>query len=286
MTAVLPPFPFYGGKQLLAQRLIALLPPHRHYVEPYAGSLAVLLAKPRVPFETVNDLDGDLTNLWTQMRTRRAEFEEACALTPHSRGEYAAALAVANNPDVWVSVDAFERGRLTWVLLTQGRSGGTGRRTDWRYFADPGTSSFSMPRYLEAYVARFGPAVARLCGVSLESRPALEVVDVYGKYPGVLLYADPPYVHATRKGRGYRHEMTDDDHRALAAALRAAKATVVVSGYASDLYDVELYPEWHRVELSAGTGNGGEWRERTEVVWSNRPLERRADLFDELEVSA
>lgn len=275
-----PPFPYYGGKQMLAERLVALLPSHRHYVEPYAGSLAVLLAKPRVPFETVNDLDGDLTNLWTQLRTRRAEFEETCALTPHSRAEFAAALAAATDPTVWAPLDPFERARLTWVLLTQGRSGGTGRNTDWRYFADPGTSSFSMPRYLEAYVGRFGPAVARLCGVSLESRPALDVVATYGKYPRVLLYVDPPYVHSTRKGRGYRHEMTDDDHRNLAKGLRAARAAVVLSGYPSDLYDLELYPDWHRLEMPAGTGNGGEWRERTEVVWSNRPLERPYDLFE------
>ena len=56
--ALKPPFTYFGGKLTLAERIAALLPPHQHYVEPFAGSLAVLLAKPPSPMETVNDLDG------------------------------------------------------------------------------------------------------------------------------------------------------------------------------------------------------------------------------------
>ena len=42
-----PPITYYGGKILQAERIASLLPEHRHYVEPYCGSLAVLLAKAR-----------------------------------------------------------------------------------------------------------------------------------------------------------------------------------------------------------------------------------------------
>ncbi|MFI1194020.1 DNA adenine methylase [Micromonospora sp. NPDC020750] len=273
-----PPFPYYGGKQMLADRILPLLPPHEHYVEPYAGSLALLLAKPRTAFETVNDLDGNLVNFWRVLRERSDELEEACGLTPHARAEHAEAMDLEAYP----TDDPVERARRTWVLLTQGQSGGTGRRTGWRFFVNPSGSVFSMPKYLEAYVERFGPAVARLFGVSIECRPALDVITTYGRCPGVLLYVDPPYVHSTRKGRGYRHEMTDDDHRALAVVLREAKATVVLSGYPSGMYDLELYPDWHRVQLATGTGNGGEWRDRTEVLWSNVPLGVQGDLFADM----
>lgn len=48
--ALKPPVPYYGGKQRLADRLVELLTriEHEHCVEPFAGSLAVLLAKPKV----------------------------------------------------------------------------------------------------------------------------------------------------------------------------------------------------------------------------------------------
>lgn len=276
MSAIKPPFPYYGGKQLLADRIIPLLPPHQHYVEPYAGSLSVLLAKRRVTFETVNDLDGRLIHFWRVLRDRPDDLARVCALTPHSRAEHAMVLdAVGDDPD-----DELERARRTFVLLTQGQSGGTSRRTGWRYFANPVGSTFSMPQYLEAYLGRFAAVVGRLAGVSLECRPAVDVIGAYGRHPGCLIFADPPYVLSARKSTGYRFEMTDEDHREMAAALRETCASVVLCGYASALYDEDLFRDWHRIELPAGTGNGGEWRDRTEVLWSNRPFPRQDALFD------
>ena len=40
-----PPLKWHGGKHYLAADIIGLMPPHQHYVEPYAGGLAALLAK-------------------------------------------------------------------------------------------------------------------------------------------------------------------------------------------------------------------------------------------------
>ena len=43
---IAPPIPYFGGKQKVGPRIASLFPPHGHYVEPYAGSLAVLFSKP------------------------------------------------------------------------------------------------------------------------------------------------------------------------------------------------------------------------------------------------
>jgi DNA adenine methylase len=275
---VKPPFTYFGGKTSIADRIAALLPPHEHYVEPFAGSLAVLLAKKPSPMETVNDLDGDLMAFWRVLRDRPAELERVCALTPHSRAEHQASLVPAG--------DELEQARRAWVRLTQGRSGTLGRRTGWRYYENPAGTSFGMPVYLARYVARIAPAATRLTRVSLECRPALEVVRAYGRHPGCLIYADPPYLDSVRdtnrekrRGNSYAHEMrNDEDHRAVATALRAARAAVVVSGYDSPLY-ASLYDGWHRVTLKAYCGNGVN-RSRTEVLWSNRPFPRQGSLFD------
>jgi len=261
-----PPFAYFGGKTRLAEQIAAAFPTHEHYVEPFAGSLAVLLAKPRSRMETVNDLDGDLMLFWRILRDKPDDFARVCALTPHSRAEHLEAYSLDQAPT------DLERARRVWVLLTQGR-GGQLRATGWRHFVDPAGSTTSMPGYLEAYVRRMGPAVERIAGVSLECQPALKIIARYGRSPNVLLYVDPPYLGTTRVSGGYRHEMKGEaEHRELAAALADCEAAVVLSGYDSPLY-AEMYGGWHVSRIDTTTGQGGSRQERTEVLWSNRDTE-------------
>lgn len=61
----------------------------------------------------------------------------------------------------------------------------------------------------------------------------------------------------------------------------------MLSGYASDLYDRELYPDWHRHTMAAGTGQGADgWSNRVEVLWSNRPIGAQRSLFDDADGAA
>lgn len=66
MTRLTAPFPWFGGKSLAASAIWARLGSPINYVEPFAGSLAVLLGRPGGPgtCETVNDRDGFICNFW------------------------------------------------------------------------------------------------------------------------------------------------------------------------------------------------------------------------------
>lgn len=261
-----PPIAYFGGKQKLAGAIAALLPEHTHYVEPFSGSLALLLAKSPTRLETVNDLDGDLMLFWRVLRDRPDELARVCALTPHSRTERDLA---RHRPD---DLGDLECARRVWVCLTQGRTG-TLRNTGWRFDSADHVST-SMPGRLSGYVARMEAVAERLSKVSLECRPALEVIAAYGRKRRTLIYVDPPYLGSVRE-RNYRHEMRDDaEHRELADVLHECVATVVVSGYASELYDRELFADWYRHEMPAATSQGGTWGARTETLWSNRPLNK------------
>lgn len=274
-----PPFPYFGGKQRIADTIIALFPEHEHYVEPYAGGLSVLLGKDRSKFETINDLDGDIMTFWRVLRDRPEELERAAALTPHSRAE---SLLARDREHLQ---DDVERARRVWVALTQ-RRGGQLQPTGWRYNIDPDGSTYSLTRYLSGYLQRFAPAAARLREVSLECRPALDVIAAYGKFDKVLLYVDPPYLGSTRGStNAYRHEMRDpESHRTLAAALHQARAAVVLSGYPSPLYE-DLYAGWHTTEIATHTGQGSVRGERVEMLWSNRPFPRDAQLTFDFETA-
>lgn len=249
-----PPFPYYGGKQRIAEKIIATFPEHGHYIEPFAGGLSVLMAKERSKHETVNDLDGRLVNFWRVLRDKPEELYAACFLTPWSRAEQKESV----NDDG----DEIESARRVFVLLTQGR-GARLSNTGWRFVSDP-ASPTSMSRYRDGYVSRLMPAAERLYGVTLESRDANAVIDTYGK-AGALLYVDPPYLYETRAGSGYGVEMGEGHlHEELAERLNSTAAHVCLSGYDSALYD-SLYAGWNRLEISARANSGS----RTEVVWMN-----------------
>lgn len=63
------PFPWFGGKSRIAQQVFQRLGPCEHYIEPFAGSLALLLANPHIPkLETVNDADAFLANFWRAVK--------------------------------------------------------------------------------------------------------------------------------------------------------------------------------------------------------------------------
>ena len=89
------PFPYFGGKRRAAPKVWELLGDPRHYVEPFCGSMAVLLARPswhRNRCETVNDADGWLTNTWRSIQQDPRETAYY-ATGPVSEVDYHAQLA-------------------------------------------------------------------------------------------------------------------------------------------------------------------------------------------------
>jgi len=74
-----PPFPWFGGKSSVADRVWAAIGDVPNYVEPFAGSLAVLLLRPGGAghIETVNDADGLLANFWRAMQLAPDAVAEA-----------------------------------------------------------------------------------------------------------------------------------------------------------------------------------------------------------------
>ncbi len=265
-----PVLRYHGGKWLLAKWIIGHLPPHRVYAEPFAGAASVLLRKERAYHEVYNDLDGEVVNLFRVLRDESLarRLAEVLHLTPFARVEFDQSYELTDDP--------VELARRTLIRSYMGFSTMTLRRQRTGFRAK-GLRAHQPPQIdWRNYPAHVESVVDRLRGVVVENRPALELI-AHQDGEQTLFYVDPPYVHRTRNsvcrtsggshlGNAYRHEMTDDDHRALAAALRGSKSMVVISGYACDLYDKELYPDWKRTERVT-RADGAE--PRTEVLWIN-----------------
>jgi DNA adenine methylase len=239
-------FGWYGGKFSHLNWLLPLLPKCHHYCEPFAGSAAVLLNRDPSPLETYNDIDGEVVNFFRVLRDRKDALIEAIGLTPFAREEFY--YAVSKNGGGGAS--DLERARRFFVRARQARTGLAQTASLGRWANCKNTSRAGMSGVVSRWLGSMEslPEVAaRLLRVQIENRPAVEVIRLYDD-KDTLFYCDPPYVHASRgDSKAYGFEMTDEEHAALAAALKRCKGKAAISGYRCDLMDT-LYSGWRRID--------------------------------------
>ncbi|QZO02509.1 DNA adenine methylase [Chenggangzhangella methanolivorans] len=270
---------WHGGKWLLAPWIIAHLPPHRVYVEPFGGAASVLLRKESSYAEIYNDLDDEVVGLFRVLRepASAAELERRLRLTPFARTEFREAYEATEEP--------IERARRLVIRSFMGfgsnahASQAKGHRsTGFRSNAHRSgtTPAFDWMNYPDALAAM----TARLAGVVIESRDARELIVQHDR-ADTLFFLDPPYLPETRargnphdfRWRMYRHELTREDHAALLQQLLGLAGMVVLCGYPAALYD-EALAGWRRIERAAFADGA---RERTEVLWINPAAARAID---------
>lgn len=266
---MLAPISWYGSKSGLAERIVSLLPPHLRYVEAFCGSAAVLLRKRPSQVEVINDLDGDVVNLFRVLRDEQqsGELKRLLHLTPYSRDEFNWCMA---NPEC---DDPVEKARRFFVRCRQSYAGIVDQ--DWSFSAlNNRASQFATPvDQLDAIAERF----RRVQVENTDFRRLLKKCD----QPDTVIYLDPPYLVSGDQSAEYeadpryRHVMSADDHvDLLEIVTRFKKTKVLLSGYRSRLYDQHL-SEWKRYEFpvvvnAAHTraGNDGSIK-RVECVWAN-----------------
>jgi len=239
-----PVMRYHGGKWMLADWIISHFPKHRCYVEPFGGAASVLMKKDRSYAEVYNDLHGEVVNVFKVLRDAGEQLREVLYLTPFSRSDFIESYEHSCDPveqarrtisRTFMGFGSNAHNKKTGFRANSNRSGTTPAH-DWRNYAE------AIPWMID-----------RLS----------EVMKTHDSTK-TLHYVDPPYVSETRgKGGDYAFEMTDDDHRELAAVLCQLKGAVIVSGYPSELYET-VYGDWERVERKAFADGA---RERTEVLW-------------------
>lgn len=257
---------WHGGKHYLARRIVALMPPHVHYVEPYFGGGAVLLAKqPDGISEVANDLNGRLVGFWRvcQDETTFARFARIIEAVPFSEAEWHDAADRLNDPDPVTAAVAF------FIRCRQSLAG----RMDSFAPLSRNRTRRCMNEQASAWLSAVEglPAVhARLKRVAILNRPALEVIGGQDG-PGTLFYLDPPYLPDTRAAAEvYANEMTVAEHEEMLALLANIQGKAMVSGYPSALYESRL-AGWnrHEFDLANHSAGGASKRRMSEVVWCN-----------------
>lgn len=259
---------YSGAKWGIASWIIGFFPKHHSYLEPFFGSGGVFFRKPRSNIETVNDIDGEVVNLFRCIRENPERLAREAYFTPYSRAVYEEAFSGG------IPGDRYKRAMRLLIRCDMGHGfRTTGERVGWK------NDVIGRDR---AYAARDWALLPenilltaeRLRGVQIECRPATDVIARFNN-PGTLIYCDPPYVLSTRHGKQYRHEMTDNDHKNLITILKKHTGPVLISGYRNPLYEAEL-TDWH-METTISTDQLS--RRREETLWMNFEPSKQIAIF-------
>lgn len=266
-----PVLRWHGGKWKLAPRIMEFFPPHRVYVEPFGGAFSICLRKARAYAEVYNDLDDHVVTLFRVLQNpaQAARLDELLRLTPFARREFEIAWDASDCP--------IEQSRRLVIRAFMGfgsnahNSTGRGHRSTG-FRANSSRSGTTPAQDWANYLDCLRAIIARLSGVVIESRDAVEVMAAHDGAE-TLFYVDPPYLPETRspankydgKYRMYRHELDRGGHARLLDAMKTLEGMIVLSGYPDALYD-EMLAGWRRFEIDA-LADGA--RPRTEVLWIN-----------------
>ena len=263
---------YYGGKHPATARCrwisatIGATPPGHSYIEPFAGMLGVLLARPAGRgLEIANDANGWVVSWWRAIRDHADEFGRLLARTPYSRALYEEAVgAVRTGP---CSGDLLRDALTLHVCVEQSmQHGPVPSRGSWgvTYKGHVGTLGAVMTP------ARVDALAARLHRVQLECRDACAILERTRRLADALIYVDPPYRTANHSPYGEAARRIDWGR--LADLLAAQTGRVAVSGY-GDEWDAL---GWHHSELAdwhrpIGVHAGASASPRREVLWTNFP---------------
>jgi DNA adenine methylase len=259
-----------GAKHSIADEIIRLFPPQYHkltYLEPFFGSGSVFFRKAPGIVETLNDIDGDVYNLFYQIRHNAGELARLIEFTPWSRKEYEISYTRSESD--------LENARRFLVRCWFSIGYASGKKNGWRNNIkknNGGFASFSaLPDTILQTCRRLKPTPGNT--VQIENRDAFLLIEKYNR-PNVLMYLDPPYVLGTRNNRKiYGAEMTDKDHIRLCSMLASSNAKIVLSGYDNPLYNSYL-PHFNKTRLSSVDEAGNV---KTEILWRN--FSAQGELF-------
>lgn len=261
-------FKYPGSKWKIADKLIRLIPEHHTYVEPFFGSGAVFFRKTPSNIETINDLDSDVVNLFRCIREDSERLARMIMTYPYSRQEYDNQFSDTMEKEE----DTYKQAVHFLIKCWQGHGFRTNGYVGWKNDVQGREKMYTLWDWyrLPLWVIEIAE---RLRCVQIECRPALEVIERFD-CENVFQYWDPPYLFDVRRGKMYRHEMTDGDHEELLKKALKSKAKLMISGYESKMYN-DYLRGWNKVYLkSCAVYNGN----RREVVWMNYSRKRTVQM--------
>lgn len=209
-----PIIPWMGGKRRLAAQLIPLFPPHECYVEVFCGGGALYFLRPMpAPVEVLNDINGDLVNLYRVVQHHLEEFvrQFKWALSSRQVFKWAQMAAPETLTDIQRAARFFYLQHHAFAGKVSGQNFGTATTA-------PAVNLLRIEENLSAAHLRLAG------GTTVENLPWEECVRRYDR-PHTFFYMDPPYWET--EGYGVPFEWAQ--YERLAEVMRACEGKVMLS---------------------------------------------------------
>jgi len=231
------PITYYGGKQTLVKHLLALIPPHELYCEPFFGGGALFFAKPASEVEVINDTNGEVMVFFRVVQTKFKELQKEIKSTLHSRQLWKKARVVYENPEMFSDV------KRAWAFWTLANQGFAGMITSWGFGKDDAKED-SLARKRDDFSKIYAD---RLKKVQIECNDAIRVIQLRD-YNKAFFYCDPPYIN-THQGhyKGYG----EADYIRLLDALVKIKGKFLLSSYPNAI--LKKYIKKHKWNIQSVT---------------------------------
>lgn len=250
------PFKWVGGKSRLRKHIIALLPSHTCYVEPFAGAAWVLFGKPPSNVEVVNDIDQDLINFFRVVKHKPEELIRSFEWELASRAEFErlASLSPSDLTDV-------QRAHRFYYLIMAGW-GGELKYPRFQTSIIDGGHGNRLVGALKTLSKRITPIHDRLRTVIIENLDWKNCIDRYDR-EGTVMYLDPPY---PGNKVNYAHNMREwEAHQELAKRLSRTECFWILSTYdTAEMHD--LFTGYQITKIKSSSGMNAEKRGKTRVA--------------------
>ena len=227
------PLSYIGGKTRLAQRIIERIPEHLAYVEPFAGGAQVFFHKEPSKIEVLNDLDGEVVNLYRVCQSHHEELVRYMRFMLLSR-EWFERLQ-KTPPAALTDIQRAAR----YLYLQKVAFGGRVRSQSYGYFVT--ASNRFAPKKVPEMISR---SHDRLASTQIECCPYEEVLQRYDR-PTTFFYLDPPYYGV----KLYQHNLERDEFSILRDRLTRLKCKFLLS--LNDIPEVrEIFSKFEIEEVS------------------------------------
>tara|TARA_R100000687_G_scaffold78469_1_gene71866 strand:+ start:243 stop:1070 length:828 start_codon:yes stop_codon:yes gene_type:complete len=264
--------PYYGGKFTMSRQLVAMLPPHRRYFEPFFGGGSLFFRKKKAEWNILNDIDNDLVNLYICVISRFSELCEHIRWFPRSRQIFEEAqmeikTPITDNPNPKRAAVYFFAVRNSFNNVP---TGSFSKDTKW---------NVDIVKELEV-------SKRKLDNCTIENMNYSDLVKRYEPREGDFFYFDPPYVVTDRKtNKNYYRNVFDDklhDELKETCDFIDKSGSKFMMSYDKKREILDLYEDYNLNFIKTkyvGTKPEDRGKIRTELLITNYEIKEQGELF-------